>query len=541
MSTPAPSRRARRRPSLRATLVALLVSTVAVICLAVGLLTHASVRTQLHAELDDQLDRASSRAVDRELPEQGEDGGDAGDSQDGTDDADDAGEDAAPSPTAFPSDGGGSPPGMPEGEMPGSGEFELTALVEDRQVTSAGWRDEDGELRALDAEDVAALEAALEAGEHHAGEDGTEPTVSATAELSIGSYRVLSEDSGDGTSVLTGLPLDSVRDTLRQLDLTLLAAGLGAVIVAGVGGSLLIRRALRPLDGVARLASEVAETPLDRGSVTLAERVPARHTVPGTEVGEVGRALNHLLDNVEGAIETRHRSEERMRRFIGDASHELRTPLTAIRGYTEMLRLAEPLSAQGLQSVDRLDAQSARMTSLVEDLLLLTRLDDGAPRSEEDVDLGEVVLESVMDARATAPGHGWDVSVPDAPVTVHGDARQLTQVVVNLLSNARKHTPAGTRVAVRLDTVAAAPGTKGAPATARLQVRDDGPGIDPELLPDIFSRFTRADRARSGSENTTGLGLSIVKAIAEAHGGGVAVASRPGETVFTLTLPLLPA
>ncbi|WP_010533947.1 sensor histidine kinase [Brachybacterium squillarum] len=510
MSTPAPPQRARRRPGLRATLVALLVSTVAVICLAVGLLTHASVRTQLHAELDDQLDRASSRAVDRELPEQGE-------------------------------DGGGTPPAMPEGEVPGSGEFELTALVEDGQVTSAGWRDEDGELRALDAADVAALEAALDEGEHHAGEDGEEPTVTATADLSIGSYRVLSEDSGDGGAVVTGLPLDSVRDTLRQLDLTLLAAGLGAVIVAGVGGSLLIRRALRPLDGVARLASEVAETPLDRGSVTLAERVPARHTVPGTEVGEVGRALNHLLDNVEGAIETRHRSEERMRRFIGDASHELRTPLTAIRGYTEMLRLAEPLSAQGLRSVDRLDAQSARMTSLVEDLLLLTRLDDGAPRSEEDVDLGEVVLESVMDARATAPGHGWDVSVPDAPVTVHGDARQLTQVVVNLLSNARKHTPAGTRVAVRLDTVAAAPGTKGAPATARLQVRDDGPGIDPELLPDIFSRFTRADRARSGSENTTGLGLSIVKAIAEAHGGGVAVASRSGETVFTLTLPLLPA
>ncbi|MGY5763909.1 sensor histidine kinase [Brachybacterium sp. DNPG3] len=514
-----------RRLSMRTTLVALLIATVAVVCLAVAVVTHASVRTQLHAELDDQLDRAADRAVSREQfldalggpsdqPVQG-DGTTAGD--------------------------GGLPSDPSAGEQPpDSGEYELTAVVEDGVVTSASWRDQHGEQQILGAEDRAVLQSALDEGEG-----------SATVQLSIGSYRVLTREidsseanggTGSGSTesgsagidadqdvVMTGLPLATVAQTLLRLDLTLLIAGIAAVLVTGLAGSFIVRRTLRPLEEVARLASDVASTPLDHGSVNLAERVSARDSVPGTEVGEVGRALNHLLDNVESAIDTRHRSEERMRRFIADASHELRTPLTAIRGYSEILRLTEPLSAQGLQSVSRLDAQSQRMTSLVEDLLLLTRLDDGAPRAEEDIDLGETVLESVMDARATAREHRWDVQVPDEPVIVRGDPRQLAQVVVNLLSNARKHTPTGTHVTVRL--------TK-AEHGAVLTVRDDGPGIDPELLPDVFSRFTRADRARSGKEGTTGLGLSIVRAIALAHGGDVVVESVPGRTVFTLSLPL---
>ncbi|GAB4096768.1 HAMP domain-containing sensor histidine kinase [Brachybacterium horti] len=511
----------RRRPlTLRARLLALLAATVAVVCLAIGVIAHVSVRGQLYDELDGQLERAASRALVRE--------GVVTTPQDG------------PDPSGLPS--------APTGGDPGSGEYELTVALKDGEVTSATWRDQSGDLKDLGAEDLATLRTALAdldpAPIGSTGHDGR-----TTVTLSIGTYRVLLTDGGSGaggsddggagtggsgagadaTAIATGLPVDPVRETLLRLDLTLLIATLAALAAAGIGGSALVRRTLRPLDGVARLAGDVARTPLDRGSVTLTERVPERYAVPGTEVGEVGRALNHLLDNVEGAIDTRHRSEERMRRFVADASHELRTPLTAIRGYTQMLRLTEDLTEQGGRSVDRLDAQSARMTSLVEDLLLLARLEEDAPRQHEEVDLGEIALESVMDARATAREHRVDVHVPDAPVTVRGDARQLTQVIVNLLSNARKHTPAGTHVSVRLRVEG---------ERAVLEVEDDGPGIDPEILPDVFSRFTRADRARSGSENTTGLGLSIVRAIAEAHGGTVEVASRPGRTVFTLSLPL---
>lgn len=534
--------RAPRRLSLRTTLVGLLIATVAVVCIAVGVVTHASVRTQLHAELDGQLERAAERAVSRE---------------EFLDAFEDMLQQPVPDDGTVPEDGTVlEDPQDPSQQPPDSGEFELTAVVEDGVVVSAAWRDQHGVQQILGAEDREVLQEALDDGEG-----------STTVQLSIGTYRVLTREIGapdaddpdgadagthaddaddadvagdadgaDWATVMTGLPMTSVSSTLMRLDVTLLVAGLGAVLVTGLAGSFIVRRTLRPLDDVARLASDVAVTPLDHGSVTLAERVPAQHSAPGTEVGEVGRALNHLLDNVESAIDTRHRSEERMRRFIADASHELRTPLTAIRGYSEILRLTESLSEQGLQSVSRLDAQSQRMTSLVEDLLLLTRLDDGAPRAEEDVDLGEAVLESVMDARATGPDHRWDVHVPDAPVVVRGDPRQLTQVVVNLLSNARKHTPAGTRVRVRLEGEGEREGESGDAAV--LTVEDDGPGIDPELLPDVFSRFTRADRARSGKEGTTGLGLSIVRAIAVAHGGDVVVESRPGRTVFTLSLPL---
>ena len=499
-----------RRPlTLRTRLLALLAATVAVVCLAVGVIAHVSVRGQLYEELDSQLERAAARAVTRA-----------------------EGFGTVPPEGDLPTSG-------PTGGDPASGEFELTAVLEDGTVQEATWRDQSGTLHTLGSEDTAARTAALADLDPASDLGGPESTSSAadsrtTVSLSIGTYRVLEAqgDSGTSTAIATGLPVDTVRETLLRLDLTLLIASLAALAAAGIGGSLLVRRTLRPLDGVARLAGDVARTPLDRGSVTLAERVPERYAVPGTEVGEVGRALNHLLDNVEGAIDTRHRSEERMRRFVADASHELRTPLTAIRGYTQMLRLTEQLTAQGESSVDRLDAQSARMTSLVEDLLLLARLEEDAPRQHEEVDLGEVVLESVMDARAAAREHPVEVHVPDEPVAVLGDPRQLTQVVVNLLSNARKHTPAGTTVTVRL----AAEGDR-----ALLSVADDGPGIDPAILPDIFSRFTRADRARSGTENTTGLGLSIVKAIAEAHYGTVEVASRPGRTVFTLSLPLAAA
>lgn len=508
MSAPAPAR-SRRRASLRTTLVALLVATVAVMCLVVGVVTHVSVRDQLSAQLDAQLSRAADRTV--------RPGGSA------------------------PGDDPPAPPGTGSGEDAGAGEFELGAVLEDGAVVSGAWRDKDGQAQDLSSEDRTALAEALSGSGAGTGGGAGGPGTSGTdVELSIGHYRVVVA-AGDGREVATGLPLAPMRSTLTRLDLTLVVAGLAALLVTAAAGSLIVRRTMRPLEEVSRLASDVAEMPLDRGAVDLAERIPAERAEPGTEVGEVSRALNHLLDNVEGALAARQLSEERMRRFVGDASHELRTPLTAIRGYTELLRLTEDLSERGEQSVERLEAQSRRMAALVEDLLLLARLDDGAPRSDEEVDLGELLVEAVQDAKVTGGDHVWTFDVPDEPVLVRGDPRQLSQVVVNLLSNARKHTPAGTAVSATLGVRGTGPeGPEGSGRSAVLEIADDGPGIDPALLGEVFSRFTRADRARSGTDGTTGLGLSIARAIVTSHGGGIAVDSRPGRTVFTVRLPQAP-
>lgn len=496
MSARRQSARPLPRRSLRTTLVGLLLVTVALMCLVIGLVTHVSVHEQLSAQLDAQIDRASTRVVHQEADR---DDGPAG------------GGAAADAPMSSGAPG-----------APGGGELELTAVVSGSDATTGSWRDRNGQVQTLGAEDLAKLARAAHqdgTGTRRTGED---------VSLSIGEYRIVTAQTPDGQTIVSGLPRGPMRSTLARLDTALVLASLAALAVTGVIGSLIVRRTMRPLEEVARIASEVAEMPLARGSVTLAERAPP--SPEGTEVGEVSRALNHLLDNVEGALETRQRSEERMRRFIADASHELRTPLTSIRGYTEMLRLTEDLTDQGERSVERLEAQSRRMTSLVEDLLLLARLDDGAPRSDEELDLGEVVVESALDAQVTGPEHRWVLDVPDEPVTVRGDSRQLTQVVVNLLSNARKHTPAGTRVDIRL--------RREGSLWAVLDVSDDGPGIPDAMQEEVFGRFTRADAARSGSDATTGLGLPIVRGIVESHEGSITLTSRPGATVFAIRLPL---
>lgn len=526
----------RRRATLRTTLVALLVGTVAIMCLAIGAITHVSMREQLSDQLDEQLSRAAQRSLTPRSEQAGQTGqGPGKDSGEGS--SADASADAGPGGMGEEHEPSGAPTPSDASEgSPGAGEFELHARIEDGSITEATWRDKDGTQQTV--ADVSALA------------DAELPTDGSARDVTLsglGAYRVSAHTSPDGATVITGLPLRPMRTTLTRLDLTLLIASLAALALTGLAGSLIVRRTMRPLEEVARIATDVAQTPLESGSVRLGERVPADAALPGTEVGEVGLALNRLLDNVEGAIDVRQRSEERMRRFIADASHELRTPLTAIRGYSEMLRITEQLSEQGERSVDRLEAQSRRMTSLVEDLLLLARLDDGAPRADDELDLGEILVEATLDAQVTAPDHSWGLDVPDEPVLVRGDARQLTQVVVNLLSNARKHTPAGTRVRVELigaDPVpangrgrSAATGGEPAALPVRLRVIDDGPGIDAELVGEVFGRFTRADRARSGGENTTGLGLPIVRAIVQSHGGSIDVSSTPGRTVFTVSLP----
>ena len=218
---------------------------------------------------------------------------------------------------------------------------------------------------------------------------------------------------------------------------------LGGLVLIGLAGTVLIRRTMKPLEQLSEVATQVSRLPLDAGEVALAVRVPPSNAHPGTEVGSVGYALNLMLDNVSNALEARQESEMKVRQFVADASHELRTPLTAIRGYTELMRMTENFTPDGQKSLARVQSQSERMTTLVEDLLLLARLDEGQPLKLSEVDLTQLVIETVSDEKVMAPDHTWHLELPDEPVVVRGDASQLHQVLVNLLSNARKHTGPG--------------------------------------------------------------------------------------------------
>jgi two-component system, OmpR family, sensor kinase len=355
-----------------------------------------------------------------------------------------------------------------------------------------------------------------------------------TMDLDEGQFLVMAEvvDDRDGVAVV-GVPTAAVDRMKAMLAQVQLVGSLAALVLAGLLCWWWIRRSLRPLGEVSQAAARVADVPMGSGEVSLEQyRVRSELAAPGTEVGDVGFALNRLIASVDGAIEQRNRSEQQLRTFVADASHELRTPLAAVRGYAEMIRLTEPLTGHGQDALGRVLQQSDRMGSLVEDLLLLARLDSGPQLRRGDVDLGELVMDAVLDATVAAQDHTWTVDVPEDPVTVLGDSQQLAQLVANLLSNARKHTPEGTTVVVRLRKEAQAGVGK-----VRLTVEDDGPGIDPELLSGLFDRFVRGDSARTTREGSTGLGLSIVRSVARAHGGEAIVESEPGRTVFTVELP----
>jgi two-component system OmpR family sensor kinase len=335
-----------------------------------------------------------------------------------------------------------------------------------------------------------------------------------------GTYRVAVDDDGD---VVTGLPTADVEAAVASLVHWELALAALAVILSGLAGSAVVRRQLRPLSDVAATAHSVAEQPLGAGSVGELARVPERLTDPTTEVGQVGQALNTLLEHVESSLEARHRSEQQVRQFVADASHELRTPLTTIAGYTELARRRQDPEATAT-ALAKVEEEAGRMTSLVEDLLLLARLDAGRPLAQEPVDLTRLLLEAVSDARVVAPDHHWHLELgDDLPIDVTGDAERLHQVVTNLLTNARKYTPAGTTVTVAVDKDG-------------FEVRDDGPGFAPDLLPVAFERFSRGDASRH-REGGLGLGLALVQAIVVAHGGTVTLTSEPGATTIRVRFP----
>lgn len=350
----------------------------------------------------------------------------------------------------------------------------------------------------------------------------------------LGTFRVARasgplESGGTGVLVV-GQSEAEVSTTTTNLILIFVLTTLGALVVAGIATAIIVRTALRPLARVADTATRVAELPLDKGEVALADRVPERDTDPRTEVGRVGAALNSMLGHVEDALVSREASENKVRKFVADASHELRTPLASIRGYSELTRRSgHELPADIVRSLGRIESESIRMGDLVEDLLLLARLDEGRELVLGDVDLVPLVIDAVSDAHAAGLDHEWALDAPEEPVMVLGDGGRLHQVVANVLANARIHTPEGTKVAV----VLAVDG-----ADAVLTIADDGPGIPEDLQPVLFERFARGDSSRSRATGSTGLGLAIVAAVVDGHGGSVEAVSRPGDTRFTVRLPL---
>lgn len=403
----------------------------------------------------------------------------------------------------------------------------LFARIENGEVSSAGFLASDASRAALSPDDDHVL---LDLKEDGNPVDRT---------LSTGAYRLVAVETPYGEVILTGLPLAAKQSTLTSLVWTMVIVSFGGLVLIGLAGTVLIRRTMKPLEQLSEVATQVSRLPLDAGEVALGVRVPPSNAHPGTEVGSVGYALNQMLDNVSNALEVRQQSEMKVRQFVADASHELRTPLTAIRGYTELLRMTENFTPDGTKSLARVQSQSERMTTLVEDLLLLARLDEGQPLKFSEVDLTQLVVETVSDEKVIAPDRSWRLELPEDPVVVRGDPSRLHQVLVNLLSNARKHTGPGTTVVTGV--------MRSADGSAVVTVTDDGAGIAPEFVGRAFARFARADAARAGtlpacsgpaaSEGTSGLGLSIVQSIMEAHGGTVEVTSRPGRTEFALRLP----
>lgn len=350
----------------------------------------------------------------------------------------------------------------------------------------------------------------------------------------LGRYRLigLHPRHGGPQTIVTGLPTAAVDDTLLWVLGMFGVLAAIALIAAGTAGILIIRRQLAPLARVSAAAREVADLELDRGEVRLPTPIVAVDPDSAhTEVGQLGTSLNRMLDRIASALSARHASETRVRQFVADASHELRTPLAAIRGYTELAqRKRRDLPGDVAHAMNRVESETARMTQLVEDMLLLARLDAGRPLERETVDLSRLVVDAVSDAHIAGPDHQWSLDLPEDPVVVDGDEARLRQVTANLLANARTHTPAGTSVSVALsadDTGAAV-----------LTVTDDGPGIPEALQPEVFERFARGDSSRSRREGSTGLGLAIVEAVVKAHRGSIEVRSTHGATAFVVRLPV---
>jgi two-component system OmpR family sensor kinase len=465
---------------------------IAVVCAVIGAVTTISLRSYLYTQLGNQVSAVADRAAGPLAAHQSKYGDELGFLRS---------------------------PGLQPGVIGAH-------LTDNRVVTSAGIGVQITPGEAVEVQQFTAAQKAvfasvpLDAGTHTVTIPG------------YGTYQVQlvhTAASSSGYTVI-GLSTTEVDDTISTyitIEALVAAAGL---IAAGLAGSLMIRYSLRPLHRVAATAARVSELRLDKGEVALYDRVPDGDTDPRTEVGQVGGALNRMLGHVAGALNARQESETRVRQFVADASHELRTPLASIRGYAELTRRGrEQIGPDTRHALGRIESEAGRMTTLVEDLLLLARLDAGRPLCLEATDMSPLVVDAVSDARAVGRDHRWRLDLPDDPACVLGDPQRLHQVLTNLLANARTHTPPGTTVVARVVPT---------DFEVVVEIADNGPGIPPDLLPHVFERFARGDASRSRAAGSTGLGLAIVQAVVTAHGGRVSISSVPGETIFRVHLPV---
>ncbi|MCU1642430.1 MAG: Histidine kinase [Nocardia sp.] len=491
-----------RRWSLRARLLVGQVLLLVIVVVGIGAATELALQQFLVHQLDTELIGVQKRSL-----------GDAG-----------GGPSLGPRP-----DGRPTPPPHPQSGTAGPGPSFLDrggiqpgavgAILDGEKITAAGKIGADGTQTALSETAQQQLASVPTA--------GGPVTVDLAGQ---GRYRLIADKTWDGETVITGLPSASIDAILMRVLLILLIVTVIVLIIAITVGIWLIRHALAPLDRVAATASRVADLQLDRGEVALPVRVPVADADPRTEVGQLGSAVNRMLDHITGALSARHDSETRVRQFLADASHELRTPLAAIRGYAELAqRKRAEVPGDVANAMSRVESESRRMTALVEDMLLLARLDSGRGLEHEPVDLTQLTVDAVSDAHIAGRDHRWDLDLPDEPVVITGDAARLHQVLANLLANARTHTGPGTTVTTALDF----DGDGG----AVWRVTDDGPGIPEALQPEVFERFARGDSSRSRRAGSSGLGLAIVAAVIKAHGGVISVDSAPGRTEFTVRLP----
>ena len=341
-----------------------------------------------------------------------------------------------------------------------------------------------------------------------------------------GDYRVYvthgqADEGSASVRLAIATPLNDVNSTLNRLAMLELLVGLIVLAVVAAIAFWLVRRELRPLVRIEDTAAAIA-------GGDLSQRVPEE--APGTEVGDLARSLNVMLAQIEQAFEQRRQSEERLRRFVSDASHELRTPLTSVRGFAELFHRGAASRPDDLAlAMSRIESEAERMGVIVEDLLLLANLDQGRPLAQERFDLEAVLAEMVADHAMLHAD--WPISFSSGGgADLVGDELRIRQAVANLLANARAHTPHGTSIAVALAT---------AGDDRTIEVSDNGPGIAADDLPHLFERFYRVDASRARRSGGSGLGLSIVQAIAEAHGGSVRVESSQGKgAAFTIVLPI---
>jgi two-component system, OmpR family, sensor kinase len=333
-------------------------------------------------------------------------------------------------------------------------------------------------------------------------------------------YRVLAYPILGGGTLVVAIPLSEMTATLHQLLGVEVVVSIVVLLLVGGLAFWFVRLGLRPLEGMGETAGAIAAGDLTRRVEPSGGR---------TEIGRLGASLNAMLAQIETAFEERRASEERLRQFVADASHELRTPLTSIRGYSELFRRGADVRPEDLaKAMRRIEDEAGRMGVLVDDLLLLARLDQGRPLARADVDLGRVAEDAVEAARAIEPSRPIDLRM-EGRTTVVGDEGRLRQVASNLLDNARVHTPAGTAVHVRVRRDGAG---------VLLRVADEGPGLAPSVASKVFERFYRGDAARSRETGGAGLGLSIVAAIVQAHGGRVRASAADGSgAAFEVWLP----